>query len=142
MTGAASLSDVRRDNLRRLIDDSGGPNVLAARLGYSNASYLVQMAGPNPTRPVTEKTARKFEMQLNLAPGWLDRTGQQSPPENHGSVGLVKEVVLVAGQRSESLNVRLSAVKFSEVCALLYQEALLTGAADAEFAQRIIMLAS
>lgn len=56
-----STSDYRRENLRRLIAACGGPSAVADRLGYSNASYVVQMTGPNPTRPVSERTARTVE---------------------------------------------------------------------------------
>lgn len=64
--------DYRRENLRRLFDTVGGPTALAKQLGYSNSSFLVQMAGPNPIRQITETTARRFEKQLDLLPGSLD----------------------------------------------------------------------
>lgn len=47
-----------RENLRALVEQWGGPLPIARKLGYSNASFVVQMCGPNPTREVTEKTAR------------------------------------------------------------------------------------
>lgn len=34
----------RRENLRKLIEQWGGSSTLATKLGYSNASFLVQMA--------------------------------------------------------------------------------------------------
>lgn len=59
----------RRENLRKLVKEWSGPNNLAAKLGYTNASYLVQMVGPNPIREVSEKTARKIETALGLSAG-------------------------------------------------------------------------
>lgn len=64
--------DYRRANLRKLIDSFGGPGPLAQKLGYSNSSFLVQMAGPSPIRQVSEGTARRFESVLGLDPGSLD----------------------------------------------------------------------
>lgn len=58
--------DYRRENLRKLIEQWGGPLPLSKKLGYANASFLVQMAGPHPTREVSEKTARTIEMKLEL----------------------------------------------------------------------------
>lgn len=63
----------RRENLRRLIEQWDGPSNLANKLGYTNASFLVQMAGPNPIRDVSERTARKIEGKLDLPRGYLDR---------------------------------------------------------------------
>lgn len=66
------ITDVRRQNLRKLIEHYGGSTALSQRLGYATPSFLVQQAGPNPTREVTERTARKFEEKLGLPPGALD----------------------------------------------------------------------
>jgi hypothetical protein len=63
----------RRENLRDLIEKNGGANSLARRLSHANASYLSQMAGPNPTRKITERTAREIEEKLGLAYGDLDK---------------------------------------------------------------------
>lgn len=68
-----SVTDYRRENLRRYIDSNGGPTAVAKRLGYTNGSYLVQMVGPNPSRPISEKNARNFEFKLGLPAGTLDR---------------------------------------------------------------------
>ena len=72
--------DLRRDNLRRLIQQHDGPAALARRLGYKNAAFLVQMAGPHPSRPVTERTARGFEEKLKLPSGWLDAAPDAATP--------------------------------------------------------------
>lgn len=61
-----TVYDVRRTNLRRLMQQWGGPTALAAHLGHSNGSYLAQLAGPNPKREVGERTARQIEAKLGL----------------------------------------------------------------------------
>ena len=67
-----TVHDYRRANLRKLANSVGGPGVLSKKLGYTNSSFLVQMAGPNPIRQVSEETARRFESTLDLLPGSLD----------------------------------------------------------------------
>ena len=71
--------DYRRQNLRNLADSMGGPTALAKKLGYANSSFIVQMAGPNPIRQVTEHTARRFETLLDLIPGSLDAPVEVDP---------------------------------------------------------------
>lgn len=74
MTNAKqSIYDVRRDNLRLLIQDYHGSKSLAIKLGLSNPSFISHLAGPNPQRVVTEKTSRKFEQSLGLEDGWMDK---------------------------------------------------------------------
>ena len=68
----------RRSNLRRLANTYGWTE-LAKRLGYRQPSFLVQMAGPNPTRPVTENSARRFEVDLGLPTGSLDVVAPEVP---------------------------------------------------------------
>lgn len=67
----ATIYEIRRDNLRLLINERGN-NEVAKATGYSSASYLSQMAGKKPTRTVTEQTARKVEQALALPAYWLD----------------------------------------------------------------------
>src|SRR5438105_2529020 len=122
-------NDVRRDNLRTLIHQHDGPAALARRLGYRNAAFLVQMAGPNPSRPVTERTARDFEDKLGLPAGWLDRTVPSAPvageaPSRPIDSALVTEVLRLVAESCETMGVTLAHARFADVVALLYTEAL------------------
>lgn len=114
----------RRENLRALLEQWGGPLPVARKLGYSNASFVVQMCGPNPTREVTEKTARKIEISLGLPPGWLDespatRTTAQVPVDT----ALVARIVQVVAQTADDLGIRLTPEKLGDVVALVYTDA-------------------
>jgi len=111
-----STNEIRVENLRRLIRDSGGPSALAKRLGYSNASFLVQMAGPSPIRQVTEKTARNIESKLGLEPGALD-SGIQRP-----DVALTVDVIRLVGRVLEEEGVALPPVRFAELVAFALTE--------------------
>lgn len=69
----SKVAGYRRENIRALIDQRGGQTRLSKAMGWKNSSFLAQMAGPNPTREVTEKTARKIEEVMRLEPSALDR---------------------------------------------------------------------
>ncbi len=60
----------RINNLRRLAEKRGR-NALAELTGIS---YIAHMISPNPTRPITEKNARRIEEALNLPNRWLDES--------------------------------------------------------------------
>jgi hypothetical protein len=60
----------RLKNLRAQLDSLGYDHI--ANKLHCSISYLSQIAGPNPTRPITEKTARKIEKALRLKPNSLD----------------------------------------------------------------------
>lgn len=65
----------RVENLRRLVEmTEGGAVQVAAAMGYRHRSFISQMAGVNPTRRITEKTARAIEDAMGLQAGWLDIT--------------------------------------------------------------------
>lgn len=72
MTTNHTVQDFRRQNLRNIAEQYGGVTPLAQLLGYTNASFIVQMIGPNPMRQVSETNARKYEQTLDLIPGSLD----------------------------------------------------------------------
>lgn len=96
-----------------------GVNELARQLGYANASFLSQMAGPNPIRAVTEKTARRFETRLGLPAGSLDRPVSGATT----SVGLTAEVIRLVGRLFEEEGVDVSGMRFADVCALALLDA-------------------
>lgn len=138
----------RLENLRHLIDEAGGSSNLAKKLGYSNASFLVQMAGPNPMRSITEKTARKFEEQLGLSSGWLDMPhGDQSEskqPVLHEPVASVDEIVdliKMVGKVLDEENVTLPAVKFADLVAFaLVEPQASRKIADMDQIRRVVLL--
>lgn len=64
---------VRVRNLRQLVEmTEGGAVRVAEAMGYRHRSFISQMAGANPTRRITEKTARAIEDALGLHTGWMD----------------------------------------------------------------------
>lgn len=70
-----AVSTTRRSNLLGLVGEGkrfATRSDLASALGHTD-SYLCQLLGPNPIRRVTEPTARKFEYNLGMRAGELDR---------------------------------------------------------------------
>lgn len=113
------LSNTRRENLRRLIAERGGANAVAKALGYTNASFLSQMAGPSPMREVSEKTCRTFEKRLGLPSGYLDRSeGSSAPPVAPGEVPMTVDVIRLVGKVLDEEGLSLPPMRFADVVAL------------------------
>jgi hypothetical protein len=71
------LQCYRRSNVRAFLATSGHSMVSVSKeLGYTNSSFLGQMVGANPLRPITDKTVRKIEEAFNLEPLSLDKPAE------------------------------------------------------------------
>lgn len=140
----------RRQNLRTLAAQRDGVTGLAKRLGYSGPSYLSQMIGPQHNRPISERTARHIEAELDLPAGWLD--------QDHGHFAgevKVEEAPLVAVPIDEPLFLQVADVlrpllvahpltrdKAHMVFARVYADAEKRGQVDAELARDLVRLAA
>lgn len=124
------VTDYRRVNLTRVIEQRGGTNNVARILGYSNGSFLSQMTGPNPERRVSETTARRYEQILELPVGALDievdvpespelvkrTTARQMSPKD------VADVIMMVGKICEDQNVQLPNAKFASLIVLALED--------------------
>lgn len=133
-----SAFDIRRTNLRKLMEQWGGPTSLAAKLGHSNGSYMAQLAGPHPTRDVSEKVARDIENKLQLPPGWMDKPHKGVPgqPDTDALI----EVVAMVRDVLDVEDVKASKAKFAEIVNLVYERTQETNADERAFARRLIQL--
>jgi hypothetical protein len=140
----SDISEIRRENLRLQIERHGATK-LASMLGYRQPSFLTQMAGPNPSRDITEKTARRFEQDLNLELGALDlplgsdMSGPQAATLAQ-SAEMVTDVVRLVGAICEAEGVELSMMKFADVVALAYVDTAEHGAARPDRIKQIVRL--
>ncbi len=155
--------DYRRENLRKLIEQWNGPLPLAKKLGYKTASFLVQMAGPNPSREVSEKTARDVEEKLALPTMWLDQEHAKhnskkavgaaahirpSAPKHHETkvsdntvdVGVISQVIRVVGQAAEDAHVHFSPEKLANVVLMVYDDVQITGEVRVQYVQQLLQL--
>lgn len=104
---------VRIENLRKLIHRHGGSAALARELGHANAAYLTHMAGPNPSRPITEKAARKIEQKLGLEIGWLD--GGSTPAPKKREADSVFTVLEKLTSEFERQKVNITSTRLSKI---------------------------
>jgi hypothetical protein len=130
--------EVRRANLRKLMTQWGGPTSLATKLGHSNGSYLAQLAGPHPSREVSERTARQIEQALTLPTGYLD---QAHPGAEH----TLDDDVLALCIRAVTAAVKDAKLKanperFADLVALAYDHSMVSGTVDEKFINRIVRL--
>lgn len=131
-------SDTRRQNLRLLAAQWGGPTGLAKKLGLSGPSYLSQLT--RGTRPITEKTVRKLEKQLGLPAGWLDGVHEQKEQPAAIDEQLMRRVVLMVGAVLEGLGVNPGAAKFADLVELVYEDAVSKKTVDEDFIRRLSKL--
>mgnify|MGYP000190694272 CR=1 FL=1 len=133
-----SILKTRVHNLRALMEQWGGPTSLATKLGHANGSYLSQMAGPNPSREVSEKVARKTEIILSLPSGWLDTQHTGLPQEVNtnlliDTIEMTKEIIDQAG-------LKLSRDKFTQLVNLAYERAAESGSPDPALIKQLVSL--
>lgn len=140
----------RRENLRELVHQWGGPTTLAKHLKYANGSFLSQMIGPNPSRDVTEKVARNIERRLGLEEGYLDRSREKptkisaaessaiSEPPGTSSDRIASAVTLVQ-DICERANIKLEPRKFGCLVALACKSPL-TGASWEQYVVSLLEL--
>ena len=123
------IADIRRQNLRSLIEIHGATK-LATMLGYRAPSFLSQMAGPNPTRDITESTARSFEERLGLEKESLDvmqvdpSAAAPATPASTADIDLVADIIRMVGKICADEQVELPNMKFADVVALAYVDTM------------------
>jgi hypothetical protein len=122
-----SVMEVRRDNLRKLIPQWGGAVAIATKLGHAGAAFITQMAGPNPTREMSEKQARKIESKLDLPRGWLDSNhndGAEGGDKGELKIGLderrLETCLNEVFKSCEKHNVQPTPEKFAKIVVMVY----------------------
>jgi len=134
-----SVYPTRRENLRRLMGEWGGPTSLAKKLGHSNGSYIAQLAGPNPSREVSEKVAREIEKKLQLPAGWMDAKQTLKPGASVDDETLGQCVAAVAGAIRDA-GKRPDPEAYGTLVSLVYEHTKLTGRIDEPFILKLIGL--
>jgi hypothetical protein len=132
-----SVYKTRRENLRKLMTEWGGPTSLSKKLGHSNGSYIAQLAGPHPSREVSEKVAREIEATLGLPTGWMDQAHDGNRKVDDETlamcVGAVAAAVRDAGLKPDSKT-------YGTLVQLAYEHTKLTGRVDENYIQRLVRL--
>ena len=134
-----SIYDTRRDNLRRLIGQWGGPTSLSRKLGHANGSYVAQLAGPRPSREVSEKVAREIEGKLKLPLGWMDQDHPAGGP--HLNDEALTECVKAVATCLRDAGLRPPPGQYATIVQLTYDRMKLTGQVDEDYINKLIELA-
>lgn len=122
----------RKVRLKQLIGSSGGATALAKKLNYANASFLVQMAGPNPTREISEKWARNTEAKLGLESGWFDQSIETN--DSADAVNILREVI----NESQRLGISIPTPKIPDLVGFVIKHS--ATANDKNFLQELLLL--
>ena len=124
------IHEIRRENMRDVVDKhpDGGTTAVAKRLGYRNASFLSQQIGPNPTREITEKSARRYEEELGLPKGFLDVDRNTPAVDTTPVLGitadLVADVVRLVGSVLQAEALVVQPKQFGDITALALTDAV------------------
>lgn len=160
-----SLSDVRRSNIRALVEERGGLTKLSKLLGYKNPSFLSQMTSQEYTREVTERTARSIEQALGLPDGHLDRPmplfespavpaaqaeaartaaleapAARRPTAAEETVRIVTDTIMLLGKQCEADHVAPGPEKFAAMVAMVYMDGLSHGRPRPEHVKQLVGL--
>lgn len=129
------LDEVRRANLRNLAKEMGAAE-LSRKLGYRQPSFITQLSGPNPSRRITEKSARSFEKSLGLETGWFDVDhGEATAPEAPAPVNqtdMLVGIITLVGTVLQNESLTLPPAKFADLVALAVVDSAEHGGAPRE----------
>lgn len=134
-------TELRRRNLQSLVKERGGTTAVARSLGYANGSFLSQMIGPNPSREVSEKTARSIESALTVPSGWLDEQHGEGTQNDEERLTLPMALRSLSEELASHGTRSLSAERFGELCALLFDQCESPGYVEQTTLKRLIRLA-
>jgi hypothetical protein len=131
------LTRVRRDALKRLIDEHGVSS-LAKRLKLSGPSYLSQLVSGKA--PFTEKAARKLETGLGIPLGALDTPPGELLPFAGTDTTLIADAVRAVGEEAERTKIPLPPRKFAEAVSMVYERSVPVGKIDLQYVAKLIKL--
>lgn len=140
----SDVKEVRRANLRRLVVEHEGMNSLARKLGLSKGAYISQLLSEPPIRPLSEKTARKWEREFGLPEYWFDAKNQITPaaPQMAAPAANAKLLVEVVTQVLEALKVRseLTPAEIADLIEMVYVDAVAAGRVDSDKLKKLVAL--
>lgn len=132
-----TVYEIRRQNLRALARQWGGPTSLARKLRHANGSYLAQLIGPHPSREVSEKTARDVEVKLGLPVAWMDQEHDRDKPiDDQALADCVRAAAAVLCDAKQ----RPSPDKYGTLVQLIYDYLRLTGRIEESHIKKLVSL--
>jgi hypothetical protein len=122
----ADTKEIRRQQLRRLVNEHDGMNNLGRKLGFKKGAYISQLLTSPPSRELSEKTARKWERALRLPVGWFDAPPAVQPI----NVNLLAQALADVLEAFEAAPMSPSPKQIAELVSRQYSVALRRGKAD------------
>lgn len=136
------VNQTRRINLRRLVSEHEGMTALSKKLGLTKPAYVSQLLADPPARPISEKTARKWEKMLGLPDGWMD--GQPRPYKDGAAAPLdarlLETALSMVTEALAAAKVKLPPSHVSEIVVMSYTDALAIGRVDQDRINKIVGL--
>ena len=90
------VKSIRKDNLQRLLDEAGGREALARKVGTSPA-YISQIRSERTAADVGHQLARRLESAMGKPEGWMDVAHGVSEEAD-----LVREAVFLVSPRARA----------------------------------------
>lgn len=140
MSTSIKIFETRLQNLRLLIKQWETATSLARELGHSNSSFLGQLAGPSPSRTISEKVARGIEQKLKLPERWMDEP-HSDVNAKEASDDFLLNCVRVVSTCIRDARLTLDADQEARITTLAYECAKARGSIDKRFVQSLIELA-
>jgi hypothetical protein len=130
------INEIRRRNLRRLIEEYGGARILAKRLNVSESrlSHIMTRA-----RTWGERSARAWEKKLGLNTGWFDTDFEKREARPSIDNALLAEVSAVV--TTEIKGSSINEEKLVQLIALVFFHALKDGKVDRDLVQGLVRMA-
>ena len=122
---SSEVQEARRRRLRQLVHEHEGMNALARRLGMGRGAYISQLLKEPPLRPITEKTARRFEKELNKPAGWMDGVDPQAPQPIKQE--LLSAIIAQVIEALEVAKINLPAPRLADLISMIYADAVTAG---------------
>lgn len=138
-----SVFELRRQNLARLLKESGAKTALAVKLDMTPAQISHWLRNPKQesARLIHEESARAIEKVIGLAPGELDRDPDTPRPAAQRPVNadlLTETTRFVLSESRAGKNTPLE--KVADIVTLAYAHAVEHGRLDEAYVRQLIRL--
>lgn len=139
----SKTNDRRIANLRRLRARFIQQEELAKALDWT-APYVCQLIGPHPSRPISERTARKIERRLGLPEGALDAEPGTAKRNGAGAASsasnLVAPVMTALDEEIGRQRMELSRVQYRALVDHVHRDAVTRGGVDPDAVRGLVRL--
>lgn len=116
-----SITEIRRDNLKRIIKKIGSQQIFAAKIGITQGQVSQLVTGRGQ---LGEKLSRKIEMKLGLDKYYLDGGNIKSPVAEEINTEILEQVIENVEAYLDRSGKKLSPQRKAEVVRVMYQMGL------------------